>query len=123
MESTSDDSRKAFIKALLADQFERQVQRIEPTGGGNNNHVYYVYLDESSSDPQSLPSKPGLSPLPTETAKVIIRVSNPDAKLNNVVRVQNEVAANSVSTSCPKHPSSITSCLTSITLLLSDSLQ
>ncbi|KAK9427749.1 kinase-like domain-containing protein [Lipomyces doorenjongii] len=69
MESASEDSRKAFIKALLADQFARQVQRIELTGGGNNNHVYYVYLDESSSDPQSLPSKPGLSPLPTETAK------------------------------------------------------
>ncbi|KAK9320838.1 kinase-like domain-containing protein [Lipomyces orientalis] len=94
MESNSEEKRKAFIKSLLDKQFARQVLNIEPIGKGNNNHVYCVSLDPSvSSDLPARPAKPGTIPLPTQTTEVIMRISNPDAKLNDAVRIENEVAA------------------------------
>ncbi len=38
------------------------------------------------------PAKPGTSPLPAGPAKLVMRLANPDAMLNETVRAQSEVA-------------------------------
>ncbi|KAH8800174.1 kinase-like domain-containing protein [Xylogone sp. PMI_703] len=61
-----------------------------------NNYVHLVSLVKASPDfidhVVSSP-KPGTKLLPQSTKKIVVRLSNTDAMLNNAVRVENEVAA------------------------------
>ena len=64
-------------------------------GSGKNNFVYRVSLRASEPpwNETSSPSKFGTQALPPDTTEVILRLSDPDANLNEAVRIQNEVAA------------------------------
>jgi hypothetical protein len=65
-------------------------------GRDSNNFVHLIELAESVDQPAtSLPTvlKPGISSSLAGATKVVIRISNPQAMLNEDVRVQNEVAA------------------------------
>lgn len=69
---------------------------ISRLGRDSNNFVHLIELAESVCQPTtSSPTvlKPGTSSLLAGTTKVVIRISNPQAMLNEDVRVQNEVAA------------------------------
>jgi hypothetical protein len=62
-----------------------------PATGGRNNFAYIVTFAPGSNITQS--KKPGTVALPDGTKKLIIRISNAEANLNEAVRVENEVAA------------------------------
>ncbi|RDL34489.1 Protein kinase-like (PK-like) [Venustampulla echinocandica] len=89
------EHRKHFIVNLLQQELGRQVLAIRNLGRDSNNFVHLAELAESVSQPVlSVPvlQQPGTSSLPTGTTKVVIRISHPDAMLNEDIRVQNEVA-------------------------------
>lgn len=76
-----------------------QVLRISKLGRNSNNFVHLVELKEN--DFHTAPflhanQQPGTSNLPADTVKAVLRISHPDAMLNEDVRVQNEVAAMSL---------------------------
>ena len=62
-----------------------------------NNFVHEVYLATPTPTTQSIPAsmmkKPGIMPIPSDTQRLIFRIPNPQANMNERVRVQNEVAA------------------------------
>jgi len=69
---------------------------ISRLGRDSNNFVHLIELAGSVYQPaKSSPTvlKTGTSSLMASTTKVVIRISNPQAMLNEDVRVQNEVAA------------------------------
>jgi hypothetical protein len=73
-----------------------QVSSISPLGRDSNNFVYLVSLAKAESNPASQirsSPKPGTSLLPVTTERIVVRLSNQDAMLNNEARVENEVAA------------------------------
>ncbi|KAK2758250.1 hypothetical protein FQN54_004095 [Arachnomyces sp. PD_36] len=90
------EHREEFIVSLMRNEFGRQAVRISSIGRDSNNFVHLIELAESVSQPAtSSPAalKPGSSSLPAGAGKVVIRISNPQAMLNEDVRVENEVAA------------------------------
>ncbi|KAH8650411.1 hypothetical protein BGZ61DRAFT_469390 [Ilyonectria robusta] len=97
--SQEGEERKAFIIELMQEQFGRHVLQSSRLGRDSNNFVYRLKLSVSDSLPVS-PSancrRPGTVTLPTDTADAVIRISNPQALVNENVRVQNEVAAMSL---------------------------
>lgn len=64
-------------------------------GRDSNNYAHLISLTEASASIEHVTSllKPGTKPLPQSAQKIVVRISNPDAMLNNAVRVENEVAA------------------------------
>jgi hypothetical protein len=65
-------------------------------GRDSNNYAHLVSLVEASSSSINhglSPPQPGTKLLPQSTQKIVVRLSNPDAMLDNTVRVQNEVGA------------------------------
>ncbi|KAK0127737.1 hypothetical protein ONS96_007251 [Cadophora gregata f. sp. sojae] len=96
MAESTAEHRQRFIINLMRDGFGRQVLGISRLGRDSNNFAHLVELADSVCQPAtSSPTafKPGTSSLLAGTTKVVIRLSNPQAMLNEDVRVQNEVAA------------------------------
>jgi hypothetical protein len=78
----------------------KQVLAIDKLGRHSNNFVYRLKLSEAvgGEDEVALTtseaiSKPGTVRLPAEKGQIVIRISNPQAMVNEDVRVQNEVTA------------------------------
>ncbi|KAG9228693.1 kinase-like domain-containing protein [Amylocarpus encephaloides] len=92
----SVEQRERFIVNLMRQEFGRQVIGISRLGRDSNNFVHLIELAESVDQPATLlPTvlKPGTSSSLAGATKVVIRISNPQAMLNEDARVQNEVAA------------------------------
>jgi len=70
------------------------VSSFETLHGGKNGLVYKVTVE--AEDPTQLTTqstRPGTSPLPSGAVDLVMRIANPDAILNETIRVQNEAAA------------------------------
>ncbi|KAJ5711572.1 hypothetical protein N7488_005728 [Penicillium malachiteum] len=96
MDHASLEARHAAIKDLVKKSFGREVSSIDSLGRDSNNYAHLVSLIEApvgSTDHAVSAPKPGTKILPQSTQKIVVRISNPDAMLNNVVRVENEVAS------------------------------
>lgn len=84
----------AFIEKHVSEQWNLTVKNIEPNSRAQSNFVYHIALEGSTEHSQQLDNKhPGTSDLPQGTARLILRVPNPDVPFNQSVRVQNSVAA------------------------------
>lgn len=73
-----------------------QVISASTLGRDSNNFVHLVRLVESSGSPGAAynrPLDPGCDHLDRTTVEVVVRLSNPEAMLDEDVRVENEVAA------------------------------
>lgn len=73
-----------------------EVEAISPLGRDSNNFVSLVQLKESSLTQEvnhDLPLQYGTHKLDSSVNKIVARISNPGAMLNEDVRVENEVAA------------------------------
>lgn len=76
----------------------KQVIAIDKLGRDSNNFVYRLELSRTvdegaaASITEEIP-QPGAVRLPAGKGQVVLRISNPQAMVNEDVRVQNEVAA------------------------------
>ncbi|MCJ1357022.1 MAG: hypothetical protein MMC33_007018 [Icmadophila ericetorum] len=92
-----DIQRRQFVLDTLAKEFGFEASTISDVkviGRAFNNHVFDVSLTEPTKDiwrPSG--NQPGVSPLPADTKRLIFRMPNIEAKVNEAVRVGNEVAA------------------------------
>ncbi|KAI5859398.1 hypothetical protein GGS23DRAFT_600519 [Durotheca rogersii] len=101
MTDQAGEERRSFIQDLLQEHFRRKATAISRLGRDSNNFVYYVKLSSERIDSVSellpLPTRsPGTIALPADVTEVVVRISNPEAMVNEEVRVQNEVAAMSL---------------------------
>ena len=72
------------------------MKSIKRLGRDSNNYVYHIQLKEvvGKLAPMSpTRQRPGTVSLSIDKTDVVIRISNPQALVNEQVRVQNEVAA------------------------------
>jgi hypothetical protein len=58
-----------------------------------NNYIYRVSLPSATATSGVLTSQPGTATIPAGTSSLIVRLSNPAAGLNELNRIENEVAA------------------------------
>ncbi|KAJ5699195.1 hypothetical protein N7493_012103 [Penicillium malachiteum] len=96
MDHSSLEARHVAIKDLVKQSFGREVSSIDSLGRDSNNYAHLVSLVEApvgSADHAVSPPKPGTKLLPRSTQNIVVRISNPDAMLNDVVRVESEVAS------------------------------
>jgi hypothetical protein len=73
-----------------------EVKRISPLGRDSNNFVNLVQLEESDllqDTNHDLPVQHGTHELDPSVTKIVVRISNTNAMLDEEVRVENEVAA------------------------------
>lgn len=87
------EAHEAFVKKLLKDDFGLQIESTEATGKAHNNFVYKVELSAPTQcDIHSSDAKPGVSPIPSGTTTLCMRLSRDGVCLEEAVRVPNEVA-------------------------------
>jgi hypothetical protein len=73
-----------------------QALEVSRLGRDSNNFVHLVRLSAAApawGDDHGPAGLPGTSNLPSSVQRVVVRISNPDALLDNTSRVENEVAA------------------------------
>ncbi|THY96824.1 hypothetical protein D6C95_05086 [Aureobasidium pullulans] len=89
------EKRTDIIKALISDNFGRKVISVAPLGRDSNNFVHLVDLAEAigHDETNTSASQPGTAKLDSSVIKVVVRLSNPNAMIDEEVRVENEVAA------------------------------
>ncbi|KAH0286073.1 hypothetical protein M436DRAFT_60238 [Aureobasidium namibiae CBS 147.97] len=90
------EERLAVIRTLVQQRLHREIKTITPLGRDSNNFVNLVQLKESSLDQEAnhdLPLQHGTHKLDSSVTRIVVRVSNPGAMLDEDVRVKNEVAA------------------------------
>ncbi|THY01482.1 hypothetical protein D6D01_10358 [Aureobasidium pullulans] len=89
------EQRTEIIKALIDDKFGREVVSVASLGRDSNNFVHLVDLAEAigHSGTSTTDSQPGAHELNTSVVRVVVRLSNPNAMMDEEVRVGNEVAA------------------------------
>jgi hypothetical protein len=69
-----------------------EVETVTPLGRDSNNFVNLVQLEKTDLD-HDLPIQHGTHKLDASVAKIVVRISNTNAMLDEEVRVENEVAA------------------------------
>ncbi|KAH8678319.1 hypothetical protein BX600DRAFT_493606 [Xylariales sp. PMI_506] len=90
---------KQLVLDIMSTEFGVKNTEISPQPLANNTKVYTVTLDDKQSkylagkQPSQLP---GVVPIPPGVNKLIVRITDPGAMLNNTVLVQNEVASMSL---------------------------
>ncbi|KEQ81335.1 hypothetical protein M438DRAFT_376874 [Aureobasidium pullulans EXF-150] len=89
------EHRTEIIKALIFENCGRKVISVAPLGRDSNNFVHLVDLAEAigHSGTNTSASQPGTAKLDSSVIKVVVRLSNPNAMIDEEVRVENEVAA------------------------------
>ncbi|KAK6215638.1 hypothetical protein QIS74_08657 [Colletotrichum tabaci] len=88
----SVDVYEEYIHGVLREQYGREVVEITPLQH-HNARVYELNINPGTQDTAAAaPKKPGVTPLPAQTTRLIMRFSDPASMLNEEVRVQNEVA-------------------------------
>lgn len=90
--------RKVYVHKLVlpaATDDSLKVKSISPLGRDSNNYVHLVYLEDAVErySHGQLPRQPGTQALDLSVTKIVMRLSNPAAMLDEEVRVENEVAA------------------------------
>ncbi|KAI8312633.1 hypothetical protein K4K59_005743 [Colletotrichum sp. SAR11_240] len=96
------DDYESCIKEILCLQYNREVAEVVPLRH-NNARVYSVSLTVAQQAPPSFNARFGVSPLPPDASKIIMRFSDPASMLNEDIRVQNEVAVMSLAREALKH--------------------
>jgi hypothetical protein len=69
-----------------------EVETVTPLGRDSNNFVNLVQLEKTDLD-HDLPVQHGTHKLDASVTKIVVRISNTNAMLDEEVRVENEVAA------------------------------
>ncbi|THW10700.1 hypothetical protein D6D24_07733 [Aureobasidium pullulans] len=89
------EKRTDIIKALISDNFGRKVISVAPLGRDSNNFVHLVDIAEAigHDETNTSASQPDTAKLNPSVIKVVVRLSNPNAMIDEEVRVENEVAA------------------------------
>ncbi|KAI5197064.1 hypothetical protein AUEXF2481DRAFT_43007 [Aureobasidium subglaciale EXF-2481] len=87
--------RLAIINSAVQQRLQRKVESVSSLGRDSNNYVHLVHLENAGEHHSNAEISPqaGTSPLDPSVTKIVIRISNPAAMLDDKVRVENEVAA------------------------------
>ncbi|KAH8892933.1 hypothetical protein GQ53DRAFT_685467 [Thozetella sp. PMI_491] len=107
--TTEEEKRLALVRTIL-EGLQLEVSTITPLGRAFNNFAWTVEVGAKSlsATPAAQPLQPGTIPIPADITKVVVRMGNPAASLNESVRVQNEVAAIQLSRdACSAYPRKI----------------
>ncbi|KJZ70172.1 hypothetical protein HIM_10432 [Hirsutella minnesotensis 3608] len=100
--TTSEDlaaqHRERFIRDLILLEFGREVVELDQLRGGINAFVYKLKIAavDSLHGRAKARVQRGASPLPDGATLLVLRLSNPASGLNEMIRVQNEVAVMSL---------------------------
>ncbi|KAK4442929.1 kinase-like domain-containing protein [Podospora aff. communis PSN243] len=88
---TEGGDTEQYIQAVMRNVYGREIRDLAPLGGGKNS-IVHSFIAEAASSEVSPSGRAAVSPLPRGAAKLVMRVANPEAMLNEAVRAQSEVA-------------------------------
>ncbi|KAI4854357.1 hypothetical protein E4T44_00230 [Aureobasidium sp. EXF-8845] len=94
------ENRVSIIRILVQERLQRkcaadillEAESVSPLGRDSNNFVNLVQLEKTDLD-HGLHVQYGTHKLDPSVTKIVVRISNPNAMLDEEVRVENEVAA------------------------------